>query len=1169
MTHQNTVTRFAASIAALSLALPWSASAQTTASDDFTQAHDLNSWKTYGGACLTAGDGTGSIPGCVGLPYYAGQIQVGGYNGYLGTTTAPASGLTQTPDPAGSGALRMTNGYTSGQNSGFQYGYNQAGVIISSGAPFNNSAGVNIIFKTIAYRGNSGNGDGADGMAFFLMDGSKPPFDAGAFGGSLGYSCSNVNNDPTGRSDGSVRAYDGLAYGYLGLGLDEYGNFLNASDNTVTGPNQTPGRIGLRGAGSVTWGTLYAAHPSYYPSSNFGGTTNGANRAAAVKLTCSTGLEWDYSKDFNNPDQKATILDYAAIPGASVVLSSILPGKNIAAEGAMTRGAATPITYNLNITENGLLSVYMAYGSGAYIPVITNQDISASNGLPPATFRFGFTGSTGGSNNVHEVLCFQATPSNIASSSVGVNEKEAAKVATGTQAYLANYYPGSWTGRITASNIIYDATTKSVSVSAVSNWDAQCNLTGIPAGAAFACPTTGTVGPVAAQAPLGPVSTTAPLNRNLITWSGTAGVAFEWAASGGVTAITTAEQNTLDAGDLTPFNNKRLNYLRGDRTNEITTLGVGLFRQRSGVLSDIIDSSPTWVGPPSSAYAANWADKIAANVATDTILENGGTSYSSFLSTQATRLNVVYDGANDGFLHAFRTGSYDAGGNYVNNATTPNDGQEILAYMPGLVLKTIHNSVDPTQDFASASYSHNFFVDSTPGSGDLFYNNTWHTWLAGGLGAGGAGLYLLDVTNPTNFSETNAGSIVIGDWTAATMSCTYVASCGNNLGGTYGIPVIRRLHDGKWAVIFGNGFGSTSGDAGIFIMTVNTSTGAIANTYYLSTGVGSSVIPNGIAYVTPADIDTDHIVDYVYAGDLQGNVWRFDLTSTSESSWHAGTAASTPAVPLFSTSTVSAGQPITTRLLVAIQPQMSGLPKLMVEFGTGRKFPQTNLSPTTFATAAQSLYGIWDWDMSGWNAKGTTQLASLASPQIIVATSLTTQTLTLQASGILDATTNVVCWKGSTACAGGAAANTQFGWKMALPNTNEQVVFSPLLFQNAFVVNTTIPANNSPTSCQIAQDSGDTIAISVASGGALTGFYKNTTDTMAAGALTYGTGTPFVLQAGNEGFLLTQTNNTCLGALCATNPLFNCKTNPNASYCTTGTSLASATGKRLTWIERR
>src|SRR5271163_2735110 len=95
-----------------------------TTNDDFTQANDMNSWKTFDGACLTAGDGTGSIPSCIGLPYYNNQnngVQIGGNSGYLGQSTAPPSAAGQAGDPAGFGALRFTNWY------------GQAGSIISSG----------------------------------------------------------------------------------------------------------------------------------------------------------------------------------------------------------------------------------------------------------------------------------------------------------------------------------------------------------------------------------------------------------------------------------------------------------------------------------------------------------------------------------------------------------------------------------------------------------------------------------------------------------------------------------------------------------------------------------------------------------------------------------------------------------------------------------------------------------------------------------------------------------------------------------------------------------------------------------------------------------------------------------------------------------------------------
>ena len=1139
----------------------------STSNDDFTQASDANSWQTFDGACLTAGDGTGSIPACRGLPYYGGQIQIGGANGFLGNTSSPSSGYTQTGDPIGQGALRFTNWY------------NQAGSIISSGTPFPTGTGIQVVFKTVTYDGDRGGagGDGADGMAFFLMDGSLPPYDTGAFGGSLGYTCANNNNDNTLRADGTVRGYDGLVGGYIGLGIDEYGNFLNPGDNTASGPGYQPGRIGLRGAGSISFGWLNTNFPLLYPSilttTPDGGTVTAARRA--VHDTCRTGFLWDYSNPAAPVQTLIPVTDYAPV-GAPVILNNILPGQLIAAEGASTRGAANPITYSLKITQNGILSLAISYNGGSYQPVITKQDITASNGPLPATFRFGFTGSTGGARNVHEILCFQAAPALVAGTSVGVNEQEAAKIATGTQAYLAYYFPGDNTGRLTANDLNYDAVNQIITINTTANWDASCNLTGL--GPTDTCASTGVIGPLAPQ--------TGWNSRIMLTYDNvSAGVPFRWIGDVGVTAVTVNEENTLDAGDTTsapplyagPMNNLRLHYLRGERANEINTLGVGLFRARDGVLGDIVDSSPTWVGPPTTHYAAVWSDRL---VPADPTPENTGTqTFAQYVTAEQSRLNVVYAGANDGFLHGFESGSYDATGNYVSSGATPNDGAEVLAYMPGAVLNTIHNAIDGTMDYSGPQYSHNFYVDATPDSDDLFYNGAWHTWLVGGLGQGGPAIYALDITDPQDpsgqhsFAEANAANIVMGEWSNTSIACqndsTAPVPCKNNLGNTYGTPIIRRLHDGKWAIIFGNGFASTSGDAGVFIMLLDAAGHTQAsNTYYLSTGKAGT--NDGIAYVSSADLDGDHITDFLYAGDLLGNVWRFDLTSATEGNW---TVSSTP---LFS---APAGQPITTKVQVISVPQGSGLPRVMVDFGTGQKFPPTNLNPAYYQPGVQYLYGIWDWNFASWNSiSGTKYLSQGSGPHPLTMGNLQTQVLTQTGSAAtnnasLTVTSNAVCWNGTSTCTSGG--NNQYGFAVALPNAQEQLIFNPLTYQNALIVNTTIPAVNSPSSCTVLHDTGDTIAISLSTGGSLgtsNGFFLNSTTTNAAGSQTNGTGTPFIAQAGGNTFVLTQS----LGDASFTVPAGSALPPGGDIVCTTGAKFctgriqsASLSSKRLTWIQRR
>jgi type IV pilus assembly protein PilY1 len=540
-------------------------------------------------------------------------------------------------------------------------------------------------------------------------------------------------------------------------------------------------------------------------------------------------------------------------------------------------------------------------------------------------------------------------------------------------------------------------------------------------------------------------------------------------------------------------------------------------------------------------------------------------------------------------LHGFRSGGFDANGNYTT-ATTPNAGDAVLAYMPGSVVAgsvqsgssvvdTIHgtdptngNAVTTNLDYSNSQYGHNVYVDATPGTGDLFYNGAWHTWLVSGLGTGGAALFALDITSPTsaNYTESNAQSVVIGEWTPSSLTCVN-GSCGNNLGNTFGTPVVRRLHNGSWGVIFGNGFGSQSGDAGIYVMIVSGNGAGVTTTfYYLSTGTAGT--NNGIAYTTPADLDGDHITDYVYAGDLNGNVWRFDLTSNDPANWGLSRCLDYPTCntvttgPLFSTG----GQPITSQLIVASGPSAMGPSQIVVAFGTGQKTLFTNANPTTYVSGTQDLYGFWDWNMASWNAKGSAQYASLvlsqlpgtlASPYAITKTNLQQQTFSVNMTagityGDRDIAANqTVCWQGTNACASG---NDQFGWYADLPGSSEQIVFNPELLSGAFLVNSTVPPNNSVLSCKTTTETGYTYAVDVMSGGAFTNFFPNYNDTTAAGVNTNATGTSFPVQTGNGQFwLVYQTYAPGTPGFTPPPPPLPVDPPPNT------------TGHRLTWIQLR
>lgn len=1117
------------------------AQAQLIISDTLTGASSSYNWYSLNGACLTAGNNTGSIPACVGLPYYSGKTLVGGVNGTLGTSG----------DPVGQGALRLTNGDTT---TGGSDGTNQTGAIVS-GFTFPASQGVQVTFTTATYGGNAytnpgGGQSGADGMTFFLMNAdaagsgfTKTMTKAGGLGGSLGYSCSNGNS-----------VYEGLPYAYLGVGIDEYGNFGNPGDNTASGPGTGPqqGSVVVRGAGNITWAALRAAKPSYYPS-----TLSGSSQTTAVKNTCKTGKYWNYSGNTitdangkviaNSSATTETVMDYPFIARSSFPTGSAI--YNQEAVASPKRSKAIPVTYNLSINPQGLLNLSYSINGGSANPVLTNQPITANNGPVPTNLFFGFSGGTGGGSNVHEILCFKAAPTEAASSSASLNVQQSAKVQVGTQLYLAFYHPTNWWGQLTAQNLVLDTTTQTVSISTAANWDASCVLTG------GACPSTGATSGTAQSSS----------NRNILTWNNSQGSPFQWSSLSG------SQQNSLDSSSAGLSSSTRLAFLRGDRSNEISNGGA--FRNRTSVLGDIVNSSPTWVGAPALPYQGPLVDTLY-----NTALPEKDT-YTGFINSYATRTNVVYVGANDGMLHGFRAGAYTASGAF--DTTAANDGKELLSYVPAAAVGSLHSST-AALDYSSSSFSHNAYVDATPGVGDLYYQGSWHTWLVSGLGGGGnptgvigdnttvgsGSIFALDITDPSLFSEANAGSLVIREWNASNLSCvgdTSTSFCKNNLGNTYGTPIIRRLHNGNWAAIFGNGFNSSSGRAGVYIVEVNISTGA-TQVRYLDTGyTPTSGFLNGIAHVSSADLDGDHVTDYVYAGDLAGNVWRFDLTSQDPTKWAVRSQ------PIFQTGNL----PITTHITVSLVP-VGNQTRLMLNLGTGQIFPQTLTAPSTPSTNTQYIFGVWDWDMSGWNtlASGapfvwlSRTATGVPSTYMLTQSYLQTQTITTNSSytngsisGVRTLTNNKVCWNGSNTCSP-SSANTQFGWQIALnggtTTSPEQVIYNPILQDGLFIVNTTLPGNTQILSCTAQPPSGFTMAMAPDTGGTTTSSYfgdatnnfVSSSGLVVSGVGLSAVGSPSFVTSSYRKYLVTQTSSG-VGTVIQVN------------------TSAAGKGKRLTWQKLR
>lgn len=432
-------------------------------------------------------------------------------------------------------------------------------------------------------------------------------------------------------------------------------------------------------------------------------------------------------------------------------------------------------------------------------------------------------------------------------------------------------------------------------------------------------------------------SNPSPGTRVILTQNGASGVGFRWS---NLNTYQQADLNSVPGGN----GQAGLDFIRGDRSNE----GSGKFRVRGSILGDIVHSSPVFVGKPN----IGWPD-------TAPFPTTAPNRYLDFKTDKIAnpRTEVVYFGSNDGILHGVQA----------------SDGKEILAYIPENLFST--NTNEGLHYLAEPQYQHRYFVDLSPTVSDVYIdrngtnNYAWHTILVGGQRAGGRGIFALDITDPTQFSETKAADLVLWEFTHSDI--------GGNLGFTYSKPTIAMMENGRWAAIFGNGYNDTgSGEAKLFIVFIDggldgswTDGSGSSDLDYivLTTNAGSSTTPNGLATPAVVDIDGNGAADRVYAGDLQGNLWAFDLSDTSAlglpnktPAWKSAYVKGSTPVPLFVAKDASNNlQPITSKPSIVFHPSPpSGKhePNVLVFFGTGKYLEKGDLT----STSIQSLYGVWD-----------------------------------------------------------------------------------------------------------------------------------------------------------------------------------------------------------------
>lgn len=296
--------------------------------------------------------------------------------------------------------------------------------------------------------------------------------------------------------------------------------------------------------------------------------------------------------------------------------------------------------------------------------------------------------------------------------------------------------------------------------------------------------------------------------------------------------------------------------------------------------------------------------------------------------------DTIYVGANDGMLHAF-------------NATT---GVELFAYIPSAVIPNLSN-------LSSPSYSHTYYVD-----GDIAVSSqaqtTNHNYLVSLLGRGGKGLFALDVTFPTTFGTSN-------------VMWEYFNTADGDLGYMLGTPIIAKMNDGSMMLIVGNGYNSSNGKAVMYIFDL--ATGSLIRKF--DTQVGSD---NGMGTPGVIDLDKDGDIDYIYGGDLKGNVWKIDVSNVNPSAWDFSFKSGSVPQPLFIAKD-SAGtvQPIT----VGITPVMDNVAgdanygKLFLFFGTGAYFRSTDSTDIQ----VQTMYGLIDTNTQVSGRSQLTQRSVLAN----------------------------------------------------------------------------------------------------------------------------------------------------------------------------------------------
>ncbi|MFV8572623.1 pilus assembly protein [Marinobacter sp. SBS5] len=564
-------------------------------------------------------------------------------------------------------------------------------------------------------------------------------------------------------------------------------------------------------------------------------------------------------------------------------------------------------------------------------------------------------------------------------------------LTSNTKQYTSSYMTGSWTGDLKA--VGYDSATDSFSVDV---WRASEQL------------------PVAAD-------------RNIWTVDASgAAVEFKSATLGDYLGILGDNLYPSDPKGAA-WGAHIVNYLRGDQSYEDSAKQplTSALRKRDTVLGDIVNSTPVLIGDPKP--------NLYKHVLDETYFDglSGTNDYKKFVTDNSGRTPVAYVAANDGMLHAF-------------NAET---GKEIFAYIPGAVVGGtgdaslarianpeygVYNPVDGTQPIP-----HQFYNDGKLTTQNVYIDGAWKTILVGTTGRGTSRtVYALDITNPADLADPQKADDAI----------LWERSAGDGksndewIGMALGRPTISLIEEstqgnkgtGKWVAHLGNGPNSENGRAALLQFDLKTGD--------LKVYPAGTAVENGLSapYVIQKN-DTDGVSEYAFAGDLQGNVWRFELSANGGS----------VSQPIYVAKDSNGNrQPITADMYATQNPDTGAI---WVFFGTGRYLTKSDILESS--PKVQTWYGLRALaGPSGFaEAKATSSRSNLQERKIIVEKSTTGGVFRVTSVGeFSDLTTD-----------------GDVGWYMDLVSPEngregERVVYQTQLIAGRLVVNTLIPKSSSP-----------------------------------------------------------------------------------------------------------